>query len=77
MKRFLLLSFFILSIQFSISSEEIKYTLNDRDRMVRVEEGIKNLQRQMDWGFGILFTFMLGLVGFVLWDRRTFMKPCC
>jgi hypothetical protein len=29
----------------------------------------------MMWGFGLLFTTMIGLVGFVLWDRRTALSP--
>ncbi len=27
------------------------------------------------WGFGLLFTGMLILVGFILWDRRSALKP--
>lgn len=27
------------------------------------------------WGFGLLFTGMLILVGFILWDRRSTVKP--
>ena len=41
-----------------------------------------SLQRQIDdiktfllWGFGILFTFMSVLMGFILWDRRTAVAP--
>jgi hypothetical protein len=26
-------------------------------------------------GFGLLFTSMIGLVGFVLWDRRSALAP--
>ena len=44
--------------------------------------GFTILQRQIDdikifllWGFGILFTLMATLIGFVLWDRRTAMAP--
>ncbi len=29
----------------------------------------------MLWGFGLLFTGMLILVGFILWDRRSTLKP--
>ncbi len=41
-----------------------------------------SLQRQIDdiktfllWGFGILFSLMSVLIGFVLWDRRTAVTP--
>ena len=29
----------------------------------------------LKWGFGLLFTGMLILVGFILWDRRSTIKP--
>ena len=29
----------------------------------------------MKWGFGLLFTGMLILVGFILWDRRSTLTP--
>ena len=29
----------------------------------------------MKWGFGLLFSGMLILVGFILWDRRSTLKP--
>ena len=29
----------------------------------------------MKWGFGILFSGMFILVGFILWDRRSTLKP--
>ena len=29
----------------------------------------------MKWGFGLLVTGMLILVGFILWDRRSTLKP--
>jgi len=49
---------------------------------VKVEEGQKSLQKQIDvlkefmlWGFGITFAGMFALIGFVLWDRRTALAP--
>jgi len=62
------------------------FTQGDRDRLirldVRVEEGQKALQNQIDnlqtfllWGFGILFGGMGVLIGFVIWDRRTALEP--
>ena len=32
-------------------------------------------QLMMLWGFGLTFTGMFALVGFVLWDRRTALAP--
>jgi hypothetical protein len=41
--------------------------------------GMKSLRDEllgfMKWGFGLLFTGMLILVGFILWDRRSTLKP--
>jgi hypothetical protein len=77
-------------------AEEVPYTLEDRDRLIRVETKIEEIDKRFDqidrrfeqverrierlenvmmWGFGLLFTTMIGLVGFVLWDRRTALSP--
>ena len=67
-------------------ARDISFTQEDRDRIIRleikVEEGQKSLQRQIDdlyalilWGFGILFGGMGVLIGFVIWDRRTALAP--
>jgi len=41
--------------------------------------GMKSLRDEvlgfLKWGFGLLFTGMLILVGFILWDRRSTLKP--
>ena len=41
--------------------------------------GMKSLRNEilgfMKWGFGLLFTGMLILVGFILWDRRSTLTP--
>jgi peptidoglycan hydrolase CwlO-like protein len=86
-----------------VGAEEVPYTLEDRDRLIRietkveqidkrfeqidkrfeqidkrfeqVERRIERLESVMMWGFGLLFTTMIGLVGFVLWDRRTALSP--
>jgi len=72
-----------------IYSKEIPYTLEDRERLIRLEEGIKFVNQRIDdvkeeirdlktfmlWGFGILFSGMGILMGFVLWDRRTAISP--
>lgn len=80
----------------------VPYTMEDRDRSIRMEEQIKSLREEMKsmreeirskpsreetnarfesmqtflyWGFGIMFGSLFAIVGFVLWDRRTFLKP--
>ena len=97
----------ILFIMFSTSlfaQEEVPFTLDDRDRLIRLEaeqkalrnemnarfEGIENdlgtklesQQSQIDdlkimfrWGFSILITLMLFILGYIIWDRRTALNP--
>ncbi len=100
----------LLLVGQSVWAEEVPYTLEDRDRLIRVatkidhidtrfdqiekrfeqidkrfeqtdkrfdqvERRIERLENVMMWGFGLLFTTMIGLVGFVLWDRRTALSP--
>ena len=113
---FILLLFNIALISSAIEQKEIvvPYTLEDRDRLIRVESEQKALRNEMNslrnemnarfesidkrfesvdkrfelmydqikdiktflyWGFGVLFTFMAALMGFVLWDRRTVLTP--
>lgn len=63
-------------------AKEVPFTQEDRDRLVRLEEGQKYVQKQIDdlrsfmlWGFGILFGGIAILIGFVIWDRRTALTP--
>lgn len=109
----------------NVYAKEVPYTLEDRDRLIRIEISLKEFKEAVDkrfeqvdrqlqqmredtnkrfeqvdkrfeqvdkrsdgierrlerletvmmWGFGLLFTSMMGLVGFVLWDRRTTVAP--
>ncbi len=45
------------------------------DLRLTTQKQIDNLQTLMLWGFGILFSGMGILIGFVLWDRRTALAP--
>ena len=40
-----------------------------------MERRLERLESVMMGGFGLLFSSMLGLVGFVLWDRRSALAP--
>lgn len=81
----------------------IPYTLADRERMVRMETKLENVDKRLDsmdkrldgmdkrldgvdkridslqaillGGFGVLFSGMMALIGFVLWDRRAALAP--
>ena len=92
-----LMYFLFLSLIGGYSQQqEVPYTLEDRDRMVRLETELKSLKNEISArfeaqdakldaqneklnGMQILVYFVLGgifgLMGFILWDRRTFLKP--
>jgi membrane-bound acyltransferase YfiQ involved in biofilm formation len=51
-------------------------------RLDRIEVKFESQQRQLDslvtqfyWGFGILISLFLFMFGYMIWDRRTAMKP--
>lgn len=95
-----LLSFLIFNFSFLIGFAQISYTLEDRDRAIRTEvkleemnkrfeqrfeqidkrfeqtdKRFEQMERNYQWQFGILVSAMFILFGFILWDRRTFLKP--
>ncbi len=87
--RFLVVSL-LVSFLFSVSiAKEVPFTLEDRDRIIRLEENQKALMQRIDdtnrriddminimlWGFGVLFAGMMSLIGFVIWDRRSALAP--
>jgi uncharacterized protein YoxC len=44
-------------------------------RMDGFDQRLERLETVMMGGFGLIFTSMIGLVGFVLWDRRSALAP--
>ncbi len=87
MKRSVVSIIFLFFVLLSKAEERsIPYTQSDRDRMVRLEtkvEGIDNRLDRMDnkfdsyftWGFGLVLMSIFGLIGFVIYDRRTTLAP--
>lgn len=128
MIRAVFISLFILSWLFAAAQQEVPFTLEDRDRLIKLEERLKStneriaatneridasndrigatndriganneriasLERQMNvkfeaqqqqiddlktmftWGFSILITIMLFILGYMIWDRRTAVTP--
>jgi len=93
----------VLLLSYHAFAQDISYTLEDRDRIIRVEAKVEQMDKRFEqidnrlgqidkrfeqidnrierlesvmlWGFGLLFTTMVGMVGFVLWDRRTALAP--
>ncbi len=69
----------------NIYARELPFTQDDRDRLIRVEEGLKGVnQRINDFKIEVqslreLIYVVIGgifvLIGFVIWDRRTALAP--
>jgi hypothetical protein len=53
MKALFLLCFIFLICNEAIS-QKLDYTLQDRERLIRVEEGLKALQKQIDQRFDVV-----------------------
>ncbi len=77
-------------------SQEVPYTLEDRDRLVRVESRMDALEMKVDarfdqlnskfeqlnsridtlfWVISLLAMLMILVFGFLIWDRRTALRP--
>ena len=92
--------FSLMSVSMMAQSREVPYTLDDRDRVIRVEAKMETLEVKMEaletkmgikfdsqqmqlndiktlfyWGFGILIILFIFMFGYMIWDRRTAMKP--
>ncbi|HAQ21538.1 MAG TPA: hypothetical protein DCR40_20255 [Prolixibacteraceae bacterium] len=87
MKRFLLLiAAFLFAVGLKAQEQSIPYSQADRDRMVRVETQVEAMQSQINrledkfdsyfmWGFGLVLMSIFGLMGFIIYDRRTTLAP--
>jgi len=76
-----------LLIKLDERTKYLEQLINERtnylnERIDNLNSRIDNLQKQIDdvrddmkWQFGVLFTLIVALFGFIIWDRRTFMKP--
>ncbi|MBF0542584.1 MAG: hypothetical protein HQK91_14170 [Nitrospirae bacterium] len=50
-------------------------TENINKRFENVDRQFNDIKTFMLWGFGVLFSMMVSLAGFVLWDRRNALAP--
>ncbi len=86
--RILVCVFILIASSFAFA-RDIPFTQDDRDRLIRVEEGLRAVNQRID---GVekrievlenlmyvlifaIFVQTVGVVGFVLWDRRTMLSP--
>ncbi len=44
-------------------------------RLESQQKQIDDLKTLFFWGFGILITFNMFILGYMIWDRRTALKP--
>ncbi len=63
-------------------ARDIPFTQDDRDRLIRVEEGLKAVNQRIDGLQNLIYVLIaaifaqtVGIVGFVIWDRRTALAP--
>ncbi len=120
---------FALITAYGQSTQSVPFTLQDRDRIIRTEQRVESLRKEMNtrfeamdtrfkaletkmdtrfeamdtrfealetkmdtrfnsqqqqiddlktmffWGFGIMITLMIFMMGYMIWDRRTAMNP--
>ncbi|MCX8113356.1 MAG: hypothetical protein N3E49_09255 [Bacteroidia bacterium] len=71
------------------ANQPVPYTLADRDRLIRVEERLTSLEKEVegiqaqlarmesrnDTQFYTLLTILVGFIAFLLWDRRKALAP--
>ncbi|MEJ5299689.1 MAG: hypothetical protein WHS38_01735 [Thermodesulforhabdaceae bacterium] len=72
----------LLAISSFCFAGEVPFTLEDRDRLIKletkVEEGFKAVNQRIDGLQGLMYVVISGifiLIGFVIWDRRTALAP--
>jgi len=69
-----------LLIKLDERTKYLEQLINERtnylnERIDNLQKQIDDLKEDMKWQFGVLFTLIVALFGFIIWDRRTFMKP--
>ncbi|MEW6087761.1 MAG: hypothetical protein AB1498_05600 [bacterium] len=88
-KKVVLIAVLILFFISGVHAKEVPFTLEDRDRLIRLEAKVENIDKRFEqvdkrferlenvmmWGFGLILGGMFSLVGFVLWDRRSALAP--
>lgn len=62
------------SIQIQFEGVDKRFESIDK-RFENIENQISDVKTFLYWGFGILFSFMAFLLGFIIWDRRTTLAP--
>lgn len=66
----------------NIFAKEVPYTLEDRDRLIRVETKLEGMDKRIEQLGNILIGIVVAFagivaatIGFAIWDRRTALTP--
>jgi len=57
-----------------ISALDVRFESIDKQFMYQQKQ-IDDIKTLFYWGFGILITLFIFMLGYMIWDRRTAMKP--
>ena len=57
-----------------VSALDVRFESIDKQFMYQQKQ-IDDLKTLFYWGFGILITLFIFMLGYMIWDRRTAMKP--
>jgi hypothetical protein len=68
LRQIITILFFSLPVFTKAGTQEIPFTLDDRDRIIRTEKEVTSL-------IGIFTTMMVSVLGFAFWDRKLSMAP--
>ena len=56
------------------SEMEVRFASIDK-QFIYVQKQIDDIKTLFYWGFGILITLFIFMLGYMIWDRRTAMQP--
>lgn len=72
--RAILIEAKISILESKISSLDVRFESIDKQFMYQQKQ-IDDIKTLFYWGFGILITLLIFMLGYMIWDRRTAMQP--
>ena len=64
----------IMALDAKISALDVRFESIDKQFMYQQKQ-IDDIKILFYWGFGILITLFIFMLGYMIWDRRTAMQP--
>jgi len=66
----------LVDAKISVLEEKIEVRFESVDKQFMYQQKqIDDIKTLFYWGFGILITLFIFMLGYMIWDRRTAMKP--